>query len=174
VKTILLVEDKRGMRTMLTTALEEDGWSVTAVADGDTAVEHLMKRRYDAVLTDVCIPGRNNGIDVLAKTPAGTSVVVMTAFGTIDMAVDAMKRGAVDFISKPFKLDELLEKLVHASSDHQAAMLGESSSVYSEGRKSSTQRNEHSDSRRKRNRERASCKKNTPAKRKSRRSVYSS
>jgi DNA-binding NtrC family response regulator len=128
VKTILLVEDKRGMRTMLTTALEEDGWSVTAVADGDTAVERLMKRRYDAVLTDVCIPGRNNGIDVLAKTPAGTSVVVMTAFGTIDMAVDAMKRGAVDFISKPFKLDELLEKLVHASSDHQAAMLGESSS----------------------------------------------
>lgn len=113
---------------MLTTALKEDSWNVTAAADGDSAVEHLLKNRYDAVLTDVCLPGRNNGIDVLKKTPPGTPVVVMTAFGTIDMAVDAMKKGAADFISKPFKLDELLEKLAHISSCHQVSMLGESSS----------------------------------------------
>ncbi|MCK5785416.1 MAG: sigma-54-dependent Fis family transcriptional regulator [Candidatus Sabulitectum sp.] len=125
-KEILLVEDKRGMRVMLSTALEEDGWTVTAAPDGDSAVKQILKNRFDAVLTDVCIPGKFNGIDVLEKTPAGTPVIVMTAFGTIDMAVDAMKKGAADFISKPFKLNELLEKLTSISSHHADSMLGQS------------------------------------------------
>lgn len=123
-KKILLVEDKRGMRIMLSTALEEDGWAVTAVADGDAALKNIRQNSYNAILTDVCIPGRYNGIDVLSNTPSGTPVIVMTAFGTIDMAVDAMKKGAADFISKPFKLDDLLEKLSSASYDHSDSMLG--------------------------------------------------
>lgn len=111
---------------MLSTALEEDGWEVTAVPDGDSAVNHIQKNSYDAILTDVCIPGRYNGIDILENTPSGTPVIVMTAFGTIDMAVDAMKKGAADFISKPFKLDELLEKLSSVSYGHSEFMLGQS------------------------------------------------
>ncbi len=133
-KEILLVEDKRGMRVMLSTALLEDGWKVTAVSDGDSAVKHVRKNTYSAVLTDVCIPGKYNGIDVLKNTPSGTPVVVMTAFGTIDMAVDAMKSGAADFISKPFKLDELLEKLSSASYNYSDSMLGQSA-VYMESLK---------------------------------------
>ncbi len=125
-KKILLVEDKRGMRIMLSTALEEDGWAVTAVADGDSALMNIQQNSYNAILTDVCIPGRYNGIDVLSSAPSGTPVIVMTAFGTIDMAVDAMKKGAADFISKPFKLDDLLEKLSSASYDHSDSMLGQS------------------------------------------------
>lgn len=126
-RKVLLVEDKRGMRVMLSTALEEDGWEVTAVSDGDSAINCIRNNSYDAVLTDVCIPGRYNGIDVLNSAPSATPVIVMTAFGTIDMAVDAMKKGATDFISKPFKLDELLEKLSSASSTHSDFMLGQSS-----------------------------------------------
>ena len=125
-KKILLVEDKRGMRVMLSTALKEEGWEVTAVSDGDSALKHIQKHTYSAILTDVCIPGRYNGIDVLTNTPSGTPVIVMTAFGTIDMAVDAMKRGAIDFISKPFKIDELLDKLSSVSFDHSESMLGRS------------------------------------------------
>ena len=130
-KKILLVEDKRGMRVMLSTALEEDGWQVTAVSDGDSALKHIQRNTYSAILTDVCIPGRYNGIDVLDNAPSSTPVIVMTAFGTIDMAVDAMKKGAADFISKPFKLDELLEKLSSAVYDHSELMLGRSA-VYLE------------------------------------------
>ncbi len=126
-KNILLVEDKRGMRVMLSTALTEDGWHVTAVPDGDSALKQIEANSFSAVLTDVCIPGRYNGIDVLENTPSDTPVIVMTAFGTIDMAVDAMKKGAADFISKPFKLDELLEKLSSASSHSSDSMLGRSS-----------------------------------------------
>ncbi len=112
---------------MLSTALEEDGWEVTAVSDGDSAINRIRNNSYDAVLTDVCIPGRYNGIDVLDSAPSATPVIVMTAFGTIDMAVDAMKKGATDFISKPFKLDELLKKLSSVSSGHSDSMLGQSS-----------------------------------------------
>ncbi|MCD6587847.1 MAG: sigma-54-dependent Fis family transcriptional regulator [Candidatus Fermentibacteraceae bacterium] len=133
-KTILLVEDKRGMRVMLSTALKEDGWQVTAVSAADAALKHLKTESYSAVLTDVLLPGRYNGIDVLDSTPSGTPVIVMTAFGTIDMAVDAMKKGAADFVSKPFKLDEILEKLSSVASDSSVSMLGRSS-VYIEALK---------------------------------------
>jgi DNA-binding NtrC family response regulator len=128
-KKILLVEDKRGMRVMLTTALEEDGWRVTPVSDGDSALKQLNGSSFNAILTDVLLPGKYNGIDVLDSAPSSTPVIVMTAFGTVDMAVDAMKKGAADFISKPFKLDELLEKLSSVTFDQSESMLG-NSSVY--------------------------------------------
>ena len=108
---VLLVEDKRAMRNMLTTALEEDGWTVTAVADGMEALARLEDGVFDLVLSDVCLPGELSGIDVLARSREccrWVPVLLMTAFGTVDMAVEAMKMGARDFITKPFDLDELL------------------------------------------------------------------
>ncbi|PIE51728.1 hypothetical protein CSA37_05025 [Candidatus Fermentibacteria bacterium] len=125
-KKILLVEDKRGMRVMLTAALQEDGWQVTAVQGGNQALEELASEKYDAVLTDVCLPGRISGIDVLHSAPRGCRVVVMTAFGTVDMAVNAMKTGASDFISKPFELDELLGILRRICPDSPGEMVGKS------------------------------------------------
>jgi two-component system NtrC family response regulator len=110
-RSILLVEDKRGMRTMLTTALREEGWQVTAVSDGESALKALRDSEFSALLTDVCLPGEVSGLDVLRASPRDLPSIVMTAFGTIDMAVKAMKLGAGDFVSKPFQLDELLEKL---------------------------------------------------------------
>lgn len=110
-RRILLVEDKRGMRTMLRTALEEDGWEVTEADNRETALRALVSTTFDAVLTDVCLPGERDGLLVLSKTPPGTPVLLMTAYGTIDMAVEAMKAGARDFITKPFELADLLSRL---------------------------------------------------------------
>jgi DNA-binding NtrC family response regulator len=111
VSSILVVEDKRGMRKMLATALSEEGWSVTTAESGDKAMGMLEENAYDLVLTDVRLPGTADGLDILRKVVddcMGTPVVLMTAFGTIEMAVSAMKTGAVDFITKPFELDDLM------------------------------------------------------------------
>jgi DNA-binding NtrC family response regulator len=125
----LLVEDKRGMRSMLTTALTEDGWEVTAVADGSSALGILGSRRFDLILTDVCLPGSVDGLAVLAaarKSSPAAPVILMTAFGTIDLAVSAMKGGARDFVTKPFDLDRLLSILREASPAGPQALVGES------------------------------------------------
>jgi len=126
-RSLLLVEDKRGMRSMLTTALAEDGWDVTAVAEGSTAVDLLAGRRFDLILTDVCLPGSADGLAVLAaarKHSPGAPVLLMTAFGTIDLAVTAMKNGARDFLTKPFDLDRLLGLLRDASPSGPQALVG--------------------------------------------------
>lgn len=120
-RRILLVEDKRGMRTMLRTALEEDGWEVTEAGNSETALRMLLSSTFDAVLTDVCLPDERDGLVVLSKTPPGTPVLLMTAYGTIDMAVEAMKAGARDFITKPFELADLLSRLsaLNSGSGHE-------------------------------------------------------
>lgn len=123
-KRILLVEDKRGMRNMLRTALEEDGWEVTEAGDPPGAIRELASAAFDAVLTDVCMPGERDGLTVLAKTPPGTPVMLMTAYGTIDMAVEAMKAGARDFITKPFELGDLLSRLSGLSTGTGSEMIG--------------------------------------------------
>ena len=108
-KSLLLVEDRRGMRAMLTTALREDGWDVTAASDGLEAIALAPQARFDLVLTDICLPGAD-GLEVLAaftRARPGVPVILMTAFGTIDLAVKAMKLGARDFITKPFELARL-------------------------------------------------------------------
>jgi len=125
-RSILLVEDKRGMRSMLTAALAEDGWTVKAVADGLEAVSLAPGSSFDAVLCDVCLPGAD-GLEVLSAFAAhrpATPVVLMTAFGTIDLAVRAMKLGARDFITKPFELSSLTALLAGLTPGSQGCMVG--------------------------------------------------
>ncbi len=113
-ENILLVEDKRAMRNMLTTALEEDGWNVYAVSSGSEALKSIEKRNFDILLSDICLPGKINGMDILRKSREcchWVPVILMTAYGTVDLAVEAMKEGARDFITKPFDLDDLLSLL---------------------------------------------------------------
>ncbi len=108
---ILLVEDKRAMREMLFRALVEDGWNVTPAVNGDRAVELIRKNSFDVVLSDICLPGGLDGIDILREVKQHeywTPVILMTAFGSIESAVEAMKLGAADFIRKPFQVDDLL------------------------------------------------------------------
>src|SRR6202050_3407317 len=106
---ILLVEDKNELRAMLRKALERSGYAVEDVPDGSTAVNRIRARRYLLVLTDLKLPGRS-GIEILRETKQADPtipVILITAFGSVEEAVTAMKEGAFDFIQKPVDLDHL-------------------------------------------------------------------
>jgi len=119
---ILVVEDRESLRRMLDRALSGEGHVVETAADGETALELLATRQYDLVLTDLKLPGQS-GIDVLRgsrKLNPGLPVVVLTAYGTVHTAVEAMKEGAVDFLEKPVEIDDLF-RLVAAVAGETAA-----------------------------------------------------
>jgi DNA-binding NtrC family response regulator len=106
---VLLVEDKPELRAMLRKALERAGYTVEEAPDGNAAVEKVRSRRYLIVLTDLKLPG-NSGIDVLRearRVEPTLPVIIMTAYGSVEEAVTAMKEGAFDFIQKPVDLDHL-------------------------------------------------------------------
>jgi DNA-binding NtrC family response regulator len=137
VNRILLVEDKRGMRTMLCTALKEDGWEVTAVSTGEKALTAMRTAGmpFDVVLSDVCLPGSVDGsavLDASRDCAPFTPVILMTAFGTIEMAVSAMKKGATDFITKPFDLGDLLRLVRRHSGPRDDCMVGSSDALLRE------------------------------------------
>ena len=107
--TILVVDDKDAMRKMLTETLVEEGHRVDAAASGKNAIDLVQNKAYDLVLTDLRMPDVT-GLEVLSavkETDEETSVILMTAYGTIEDAVSAMKLGAFDFITKPFDTDHL-------------------------------------------------------------------
>ncbi len=106
---ILLVEDKESLRLMLKTAIEKMGFSVDAVEDGEQAQEKIRQHRHLLILTDLRLP-KASGLEVLEyckELDDSVPVIVMTAYGTIEEAVLAIKRGAFDFIQKPVDLDHL-------------------------------------------------------------------
>ena len=106
---ILLVEDKPELRAMLRKALERGGYTLEEAPDGNAGIDKIRNRRYQLVLSDLKLPG-NSGIDVLreAKRVDPTlPFILMTAYGSVEEAVVAMKEGAFDFIQKPVDLDHL-------------------------------------------------------------------
>src|ERR1043166_7067572 len=107
---ILLVEDKESLRRVLRMTLENAGYSVTEAADARAAITELGRIPHRVVLTDLRMP-HGSGIDVLhasKNADADVPVIVMTAFGSIDEAVQAMKDGAHDFLQKPADSNHLL------------------------------------------------------------------
>ncbi len=113
---ILVVDDQRNMRATLSLMLRGVGHEVTEAVDGDEACQRVDDDAFDIVLTDLRMSGKD-GLDVLrhAKEVAPmTEVLVMTAYGTIESAVEAMRIGAYDYIQKPFAEEELLVKLERA------------------------------------------------------------
>ena len=108
--TILLVEDRDSMRQMLAQTLEAEGYTVITAKDGREGIQKVREQRVDLVLTDLKLPYKG-GLDVLeaVKTHCpSVPVIVMTAFGTIETAVDAVKQGADDFLTKPIEPEHLL------------------------------------------------------------------
>jgi DNA-binding NtrC family response regulator len=106
---LLLVEDKPELRAMLKKALERAGYTVDEAADGSAAIQKVRARRYLLVVTDLKMPGAS-GIDVLRETKQADStipVLLLTAYGSVEEAVTAMKEGAFDFLQKPVDLDHL-------------------------------------------------------------------
>ncbi|MBI5167416.1 MAG: sigma-54-dependent Fis family transcriptional regulator, partial [candidate division NC10 bacterium] len=113
---VLIIEDEAGMRDLLQKVLGRQGYTVRVVAEGKDALKLLEEETFDLVLTDVVMPGVD-GMDILRfvkRERPETTVIIMTAFGTIDSAVQAMKEGAYHYISKPFKMEEILVVLEKA------------------------------------------------------------
>ncbi|MFA6055893.1 MAG: sigma-54 dependent transcriptional regulator [Thermodesulfovibrionales bacterium] len=109
-ETILVVEDKESMAAMLKETLESEGYKVVSAGDGIEGINYLKEGKIDLVLTDLKLPHKD-GIDVLTASKEENQlrpVIIMTAYGSVETAVEAMKRGAVDFIAKPFDTDHLL------------------------------------------------------------------
>ncbi|MAQ19886.1 MAG: Fis family transcriptional regulator [Sandaracinus sp.] len=120
---ILVVDDQRNMRTTLALMLRGAGHDVDEAEDGDVACAKVVEDSYDLVLTDLKM-GATDGMDVLRhareKSPL-TEVIVMTAYGTIESAVEAMRVGAHDYIQKPFAEEALLVKVEKALEKRQLA-----------------------------------------------------
>jgi two-component system response regulator HydG len=113
---LLVVDDQRNMRTTLLMMLKGGGHTADEASDGPSAIEAAGKGAYDVVLTDLRL-GTVTGIDVLRavkETQPATEVIVMTAYGTIESAVEAMRLGAFDYIQKPFSEQEITLKIERA------------------------------------------------------------
>ncbi len=116
---LLIVEDREPLRRMLERALGDEGWTVVPVGDVASARAALLSRGFDAVLTDLKLPD-GSGLEVVAASRAvqpKAPVLVMTGFGTVAAAVEAMKLGAYDFLEKPVELDDLTRLLDRALGD---------------------------------------------------------
>ena len=109
-RAILLVEDEPILRVTLAHDLAEAGYEVTTAADGDEGFGRIRERRFHAALLDLKLPGVD-GFKLLemfkGSNPQGVAIM-MTAYGTIHSAVDAMKAGAADYLLKPFPTEELV------------------------------------------------------------------
>lgn len=132
--TILVVDDDPVIRRLLEQRLTRVGYSVVVAEDGYEAEKILNQRYFDIVLTDLVMPGEIGGIEVLEITKEinnATEVMVITAHSSVDTAVDAMKKGAFDYLEKPINFDELflridkiasLQKLLKNAQDLSVAM----------------------------------------------------
>ncbi|MBF0337560.1 MAG: sigma-54-dependent Fis family transcriptional regulator [Nitrospirae bacterium] len=106
---ILIVEDEKSMNDILKMLLEGEGYNVLSAYDGSEGIETIKKDIFDIVITDIRMP-KNDGFAVLRSvkdTAPETIVLMITAFGTTEDAIEAMKLGAYDYINKPFKIDEI-------------------------------------------------------------------
>jgi two-component system, NtrC family, response regulator PilR len=109
VEKILVVDDEQSLRDVLSIMLKRAGYSVTSVNDGGQAVELVQKEIFDLVITDLRMP-KIDGMEVLKAVKSAspeTVVLIITAFATADSAVEAMKHGAYDYLTKPFQVDEV-------------------------------------------------------------------
>ncbi len=107
--SILVIDDDQSLRRVIEFSLAEQGHLVRTAATGEEGLALFGKERFDAVITDITMPGIS-GIEVLKKVQAAAPslpVIVITAYGTVESAVEAMKLGAFDYITKPFNRDEL-------------------------------------------------------------------
>ncbi len=112
-KVVLIVDDEPGMRDMLRWSLGDSEFEIVAARDGVEANALLAAGGIDLVITDLTMP-RLGGFDVLeaaARTRPRTPVIVMTGFGTVELAVYAMRRGASDFLLKPFDALRLAQRI---------------------------------------------------------------
>ena len=120
IQRILIAEDADTLRDVLATVLETEGYSVDSFPDAESALKQATQVEYDLILSDFKLP-KMNGIEFLEqlrKERPNTPFLLMTAYGSIDIAVTAMKQGANDFICKPFEPRELCTMIGQVLTHH--------------------------------------------------------
>jgi two-component system response regulator HydG len=125
--SVLIVDDSHDMVDVLRGYLVDHGFRVTSATDGEAAIKAFHRHSPDVVLTDLRMRGFD-GLDVLEAIKAAdpdTAVVIMTAFGNVESAVDAIHRGAFHYVTKPFKMAALRVLLERAASERQARLQGQ-------------------------------------------------
>ncbi|WP_099190306.1 response regulator [Tepidibacter mesophilus] len=108
-KKILIVDDEKNIRTTLKYCLQEENYDISIAINGEEGLDKIQSEKFDLVLLDIQMPGLT-GMQVLQKVRQQQNkvdVIIMTAYGTVEKAVEAMKLGAVDFIGKPFTPEEI-------------------------------------------------------------------
>ena len=121
---ILVVEDDQSLRSVLISAIEKEGHEVTGAESAESAAEILSNSQFEIVLTDINLPGKD-GLDLIPEihaTNPNAYIMVMTGYGTLETAIEAMKRGAHDFLRKPIVFNDLTNAI-------QVAVENQSSSV---------------------------------------------
>jgi DNA-binding NtrC family response regulator len=119
--SILVVDDERAIRDSLTNWFEEDGYDVDSAADGKQALAKLDGRKYDLVLLDIKLPGMD-GMELLKRirvVSPDVLVIMITAFASVETAVQALKDGAYDYVTKPFDPDDLNRLVRRAIQQHE-------------------------------------------------------
>lgn len=109
-RRVLVVDDEESIRHLLVTILKRAGYEPHAVGSGSEALAQLQEHAYDVLITDIRMP-KMTGLELterIQKSGTQVTVVVMTAYGSLETALEAMKKGAYDYISKPFKPDEVV------------------------------------------------------------------
>jgi len=109
-KHVLLIEDDQALNESLCAVLEYEGYTITSVDSVEAAMAQIESQPVDLVLTDVMLNGMSGveGLTLLKYRYPNVAIIVMTAYATVDVAVDAMKRGADEFLTKPFDMDTLI------------------------------------------------------------------
>ena len=114
---VLIVDDEENMRHLLAVILDKEGYKIDEAKDGKDALGQLDRNEFDFILTDIRMPKMNgmDFLDELKKRNSDALCIVMSAYGNVDTAIEAMKKGAYDYISKPFKPDEVVLTLRKAA-----------------------------------------------------------
>jgi len=111
---ILVVDDDPTTRLLMQKRIAKEIYTVETAENGSDALEKITASHYDIVLTDLMMPGSLDGIGVLERTKevsSATEVILITAYATVDTAVEAMKKGAADYLQKPINFDELFMRI---------------------------------------------------------------
>ncbi len=118
---ILIVDDEAGIREFLSDAIADEGHETTTAEHATEALARLHERAFDVLMTDLKMPGALDGIDLLRKAKADTpdmEVIVLTAYGSVESAVEAMRLGAFDYLQKPVSSPAAVRLLVARALDH--------------------------------------------------------
>ena len=120
--SVLIIDDEAEIRESLQTLLEMEGYDVETAANGQQGLQRIGQRTFDLILLDLALPDRN-GLDILADLHVqdpGLSVIMITAYGTVENAVKAMQSGAANFVQKPWDNEKLLADVRAAIARHRA------------------------------------------------------